>query len=58
MPVKAKRTFVGKSKWVRVGNAFNIEGKQINVVLDALPVWKDWDGTVVVFPAEVEEVDE
>lgn len=48
--VKTKRTLEnGTDKWVTLGAAFDVSADQINVVLDSLPVWPNWDGTIVLF---------
>jgi hypothetical protein len=51
-PVKTRRVLnSGKDKWVYLGTAFDV-GAQINVVLDTIPLWKDWDGSLVIFKEE------
>lgn len=43
---------VTKTAWVRVGAAWDARsGNGISVQLDTLPVTKDWDGKLMLFPS-------
>ena len=56
MAVKTRRILHdGKTKWITLGSAFVVNDEQINIVLDSIPVWNNWDGSLVVFLDDKEE---
>jgi hypothetical protein len=43
---------VTKTTWVKLGRAYpQRQGEGISVMLDVLPIAKDWDGKLMLFPA-------
>lgn len=51
--LKAKVTdFRGTSRWVKVGTAWLIDGEQLSVQLETIPVG-DWDGGLQGYPANL-----
>ena len=57
--VRAK-TGPGRRDWTTIGVAFSRRGGQpgFTVKLNTLPISKDWDGSLVLVPPLVEEVDD
>jgi hypothetical protein len=57
--VRAK-TGPGKRDWTTVGVALKRRNDELgfSIKLNTLPIWKDWDGGLVLVPPYQEETDE